>query len=47
LDVFLVYFSPIPQENSVINIIEKINGSLNDFNYYGVDLNMLEGIEIV
>jgi hypothetical protein len=44
---FSIYFSPIPQKNCVINIIEKINGGPSDFNYYGVDLKMFEGIEIV
>jgi hypothetical protein len=44
---FSLYFPPIPQENSVINIIEKVNGTPNDFNYYGIELQLGEGIEIV
>jgi hypothetical protein len=44
---FSLYFPPIPQENCTINIIEKINGTPNDFNYYDVELKITDGIEIV
>jgi hypothetical protein len=44
---FSLYFPPIPQENCAINIIEKVNGTPNDFNYYGIELKLAEGIEIV
>ncbi len=44
---FSLYFPPIPQSDCTINIIEIENGSRNDFNYYGVELKMIEGVEIL
>ena len=44
---FSLYFPPIPQTDCTINIIEIENGSRNDFNYYGVVLKMIEGVEIL
>ena len=43
---FTLYFEPIPQKDSVINIIEEEKPSPNDFNYYGIALKMDEGTQI-
>ena len=42
---FTLYFEPIPQRDCVINIIEEEKPSPNDFNYYGIELKMREGIQ--
>ena len=44
---FTLYFEPIPQNDCVINIIEEEKPSPNDFNYYGIELKMDEGVEIL
>jgi hypothetical protein len=44
---FSLFFPPIPQKDCVLNIIEVENGKPNDFNYYNIELNIAEGIEIV
>lgn len=43
---FSLYFPPMKQKDTLINIIEKIKGNKNDFNYYNVQLKMQDGIEI-
>ena len=43
---FTLYFEPIPQNDCVINIIEEEKPSPSDFNYYGIELKMIEGIII-
>jgi hypothetical protein len=43
---FSLFFPPIKQKDTLINIIEKIKGNKNDFNYYNVQLKMQDGIEI-
>ena len=44
---FSLYFPAIPQTDCTINIVEIENGSRNDFNYYGVELMMGVGVEVV
>ena len=44
---FSLYFPAIPQTDCTLNIIEIKNGSRNDFNYYGVELKMSEGVEVI
>ena len=44
---FSLYFPAIPQTDCTLNIIEIENGSRNDFNYYGVELKMSEGVEVL
>ena len=44
---FSLYFPAIPQTDCTINIIEIENGSLNEFNYYGVALKIGEGVEVL
>jgi hypothetical protein len=43
---FSLYFPAIPQKDCTLNIIEKIKGNKNDFNYYNVHLKMENAIEI-
>jgi hypothetical protein len=42
---FTLYFEPIPRKDCVINLIEEEKPTANDFNYYGIELKMGEGIE--
>ncbi len=44
---YSLYFSPIPQKDCTLNIIEAEQGDFNDFNCYGVELKMAEGIVLV
>lgn len=44
---FTLIFEPIPLTNSVINILEEENPSLDDFNFYHVEINLDEGIEVI
>lgn len=43
---FSLYFPALPQKDCTLNIIEKIKGNKNDFNYYNVPLKMENAIEI-
>lgn len=43
---FSLYFPAIPQKECSLNIIEKIKGNKNDFNYYNIPLKMENAIEI-
>ena len=38
--VFTLYFKPIPIKSCNINIIEEENPTKNDFNFYGVLVNV-------
>ena len=44
---FSLYFPPMKQKDTTINIIEKIKGNKNDFNYYNIPLKMQDGIEVL
>ena len=44
---FSLFFPPIKQKDTLINIIEKVKGSKNDFNYYNIELKMADAIEIL
>ncbi len=44
---FSLYFDPIPQKNMMIDIIEEENPDDNDFNYYGIELNIENAVEIL
>lgn len=44
---FSLYFPAIPPTNCTINIIEIENGSINDFNYYDIELKMENGVEVL
>jgi hypothetical protein len=43
---FSLFFPPIPQNDSLLNIIEVENGTPNDFNYYNIELKMCDGMEL-
>lgn len=40
-------FAPIPANNCTLNIIEVENGIPNDFNYFGIQIEMENGVEIL
>jgi len=42
---FSLFFPPIKQKDTLINIIEKVKGNKNNFNYYNIELKMTDGIE--
>lgn len=44
---FSLFFPAIPPTNCTINIIEIENGSVNDFNYYDIELKMENGVEVL
>jgi hypothetical protein len=44
---FSLFFPPIKQKDTFINIIEKMNGTKNDFNYYNIELNIKDGVEVL
>lgn len=43
---FSLFFPPIKQKDTLINIIEKVKGNKNDFNYYNIELKMADGMEL-
>jgi hypothetical protein len=43
---FSLFFPPIKQKDMLINIIEELNGTNNDFNYYNIELKIADAIEI-
>ena len=44
---FSLLFPPMKQKDTIINIIEKVKGTKNDFNYYNVSLKMEDGVEVL
>ena len=44
---FSLFFPPMKQKDTTINIIEIENGTKNDFNYYNVSLKMEDGVEVL
>lgn len=44
---FSLYFPPMKQKDLTINIIEKVKGNKNNFNYYNIPLKMKDGIEVL
>jgi hypothetical protein len=44
---FSLFFPPIKQKDTLINVIEKVKGNKNEFNYYNIELKMADGIEII
>ena len=44
---FSLFFPPIPKKDCVLNIVEEEKGTPNDFNYYNIDLKMVDGVEII
>ena len=44
---FSLFFPPMKQKDNFINIIEKMNGTKNDFNYYNIELRINDGVEVL
>jgi len=44
---FSLFFEPIPRTDCEFDMIESDKPTKNDFNYYGVVLNIINGIELV
>lgn len=44
---YSLLFPPIPFIDCTINIVEIENGFSNDFNYYGIEIKMENGIEVL
>lgn len=44
---FSLYFPPMKQKDTTINIIEKVKGNKSNFNYYNIPLKMQDGIEVL
>lgn len=44
---YSLFFPPIKQNDNIINIIEKVKGNKNDFNYYNIEIKMSEAIEMM
>ena len=44
---FSLFFEPIPRMDCVFDMIESDKPTKNDFNYYGVELNYRNGMELV
>ena len=43
---FSLFFPSIKQKDTLINIIEKVKGNKNEFNYYNIELKVADGIEL-
>lgn len=44
---FSLYFSPLPQESAIIDLIEEDIPDENDFNYYDIKLDLSTAEEII
>ena len=44
---FSLYFQPIPQKNCTIHIIEAIEATVNDFNYYNIEIEIAAGVGVL
>jgi hypothetical protein len=44
---YSLLFPPIPLTDCTINIVEIENGISNDFNYYGIEIKIENGIEVL
>ena len=44
---FSLYFEPIPQKEGIIQMIEAEKPTENDFNFYGIELVMANGVEVL
>ena len=44
---FSLFFPPMKQKDTFINIIEKIKGNKNDFNYYNIELKIKDGVDVL
>ena len=44
---FSLHFEPLPQKDLVFDMIEKLNGTPNDFNYFGIEIKLKEGVVVL
>ena len=44
---FSLFFEPIPSTDCVFDMIESDNPTKNDFNYYGIQLNLKNGFKVL
>jgi hypothetical protein len=44
---YSLFFEPMEQKESIINLIEKEKGTPNDFNYYNIEIKMNDSIELI
>lgn len=44
---FSLHFEPLPQKDLVFDMIEKLNGTPNDFNYFGIEIRLKDGVEVL
>ena len=44
---YSLFFEPMEQKDAVVNLIEIENGTPNDFNYYNIEINLSDAIEMV
>jgi hypothetical protein len=44
---FSLYFEALPSGNLVFDMIENYPGTPNDFNYYGIELRLEDGVEVL
>ena len=43
---FSLYFEALPKENLVFDMTKKYKGNANDFNYFGIELRLKNGVEV-
>lgn len=44
---YSLFFEPMEQKDAVVNLIEIENGTPNDFNYYNIEINFSDAVEMV
>lgn len=44
---FSLHFEPLPQQDLVFDMIEAVNGTPDDFNYFGIEIKLKEGVEVL
>jgi len=44
---FSLHFEALPQTDLIFDMIEKLNGTPNDFNYYGIAIKWKDGVEVL
>ena len=44
---YSLFFEPMEQKDAIVNLIEIEKGTPNDFNYYNIEINLSDAIEMV
>ena len=44
---FSLHFEALPQTDLVFEMIEAVDGTPNDFNYYGIEIKLKDGVEVL